>query len=280
MKILFAILTVITALIATATASRADITLTFGTYAGDKPSETVRELKPFLDYLAYQIQITLGEPVTIVMKIAPTYDQAIDNLINGTVDFSRFGPSSYVLAKTRAPTLRIIATEAQNSQRPYKGVIAVHKDSDIRHIADLRGRSFAFASPFSTIGRYFAQSQLLTAGIDSQGLSHHMFLNRHDRVGVAVAAKTYDAGALETQTFQRLIQDGAPLRSIKDFDQTPKPWIAGETMPESLIPIIRDIMLHVRDKAALSAVAQSGFVIGNDSYYQPVRDAMAQSRGF
>ena len=51
-------------------------------------------------------------------------------------------------------------------------------------------------------------------------------------------------------------------------------------MPESLIPIIRDIMLHVRDKAALSAVAQSGFVIGNDSYYQPVRDAMAQSRGF
>ena len=93
----------------------ADTNLIFGTYAADKPTETVKTFKPFLAYLADEMSENLGERVTISMQIARSYENGIDDLVTGKVDFARFGPASYVTAKSRNEDISIIAMESKKS---------------------------------------------------------------------------------------------------------------------------------------------------------------------
>lgn len=95
----------------------ADINLVFGTYAADKPTETVKTFKPFLAYLADEMSENLGERVTISMQIARNYEDGIDDLVSGKVDFARFGPASYVTAKSRNAEISIIAMESKKGKR-------------------------------------------------------------------------------------------------------------------------------------------------------------------
>src|ERR1700730_16064199 len=54
--------------------ARADIALRFGTYASDKPSAMVEQLRPTLDRLEQAMSERLGEPVTIKLRVARDYE--------------------------------------------------------------------------------------------------------------------------------------------------------------------------------------------------------------
>ncbi|GLQ33946.1 hypothetical protein GCM10007939_02290 [Amylibacter marinus] len=258
----------------------AEIQLTFGTYTADKPTQTVQKFKPFLDYLSEKLSDQLQEPVKIKMQISGKYEQGIDELVNGTVDFSRFGPASYVSAKDRNTDIEIIAMESQNGKKTFKGIIAVHEDSDIQTLADLADRSFAFGDPLSTIGRYLAQSELIEAGIFEADLSDHAFLGRHDRVGTAVGKKDYDAGALKSSTFKKLQDKNVPIRKLVDFDNVTKPWIVRSDMDPRIVEAMRVVMLSATDKDVLKTVSKSGFIEGSDADYDDIRSAIAKSATF
>lgn len=183
LKIRAALVALILSLVPTLTL--AEISLTFGTYAADKPTETVRKYKPFLDFLAGRLTERLGEPVTIRIKIARSYADGITQLATGEVDFARFGPASYVLVSEQNPEIGIIAMESKGGgAKRFNGIIAVHADSPYQKLEDLSGQSFAFGSELSTIGRYLAQASLLEAGISGGAdLASYEFLGRHDLVG-------------------------------------------------------------------------------------------------
>ena len=89
-------------------AAKADLTLTFGTYAADKPTETVRKYRPFLSFLADRMSDELGERVTIKMKISKEYEAGIKQLADGGVDFARFGPASYVHVVEKNPDIQLV----------------------------------------------------------------------------------------------------------------------------------------------------------------------------
>ena len=167
-------------------AAQADMTLIFGTYAADKPTDTVRKYRPFLSYLAERMTVELGETVTIKMKIAKEYGAGIEQLANGDVDFARFGPASYVHVVNQNSDIQLVAMESKKGEKRFKGVIVVHADSDLQSLEQLAGQSFAFGDELSTIGRYLAQSHLLEAGISSSELQNFAYLGRHDLVGEAV----------------------------------------------------------------------------------------------
>jgi phosphonate transport system substrate-binding protein len=101
----------------------AQINLTFGTYAADKPTATVKKFAPFLDYLAKEMTLALGEPVTINIQIASQYAQAISELTEAHVDFARFGPASYVTAKRQNPNIQIIAMETKKVKKRSKALL-------------------------------------------------------------------------------------------------------------------------------------------------------------
>jgi phosphonate transport system substrate-binding protein len=261
-------------------AAIAQTQIIFGTYAADKPTETVRKFKPFLSFLEGKLTEELGEPVSIKMRISKEYADSIDQLASGSVDFARFGPASYVTLKAKSPDAQIIAMESKKGKKRFKGVVAVHADSDFVSLSDLSDSRFAFGDELSTIGRYLAQSELLAAGISGEDLGEFKYLGRHDLVGTAVGNGSFDAGALKESTFKKLVAKGVPIRALVTFENVTKPWIASTHMPPRIFKAMKTVMLDPTNKEKMKSIAKHGFLEGTNADYELIRKAMKRSENF
>ncbi len=234
--------------------AKADIALDFGLYTSDKPTEIVRAFRLVLRYLERDISARLGEKTSIRIQVAGGYEKGIENLVASQVDFARFGPASYVLAKQANPALEILAVESVHGKKIFHGVICVAQDSDVEDVRDLRGRSFAFGNEQSTIGRYLSQRHLLKNGITASDLGRYEYLGRHDKVGTAVGLGQFDAGALKEGTFKKLVAKGVSIRALATFPNVTKPWIARECLPTRIRDAIRASLLAMDYEIVLNSM--------------------------
>lgn len=262
------------------TTAAAEVVIIFGTYAADKPSAMVKQLNPSLQELRKLTQKQLGEPVDIRLKIVRGYAAGVKQIVEGKVDFMRVGPASYVKAKDANPGIQILAMEKKRGKKVFHGIIAVHKDSDIQSIGDLRGKSFGFGNQRSTLGRYFAQLYLMDAGIHASDLKSFKYLGRHDKVGRAVGSKLVDAGALEETTFHKLVKAGVPIRAIERMQNATRPWIARAGIDRRIFDGLQKAMLGLKNKQALKALRFDGFLPGTDVDYKATRRAIQENPKF
>jgi phosphonate transport system substrate-binding protein len=278
MKILTAF-AVILASIAIAPA-QADVTLKFGVYTSDKPTTMVKMFRPVLNALEAKLTEKLGEPTRISLQVAATYDQGIDDLVAGRVNFARMGPASYVVSKDRNPDLQLLAMESKKGSKTFYGIISVHQQSPIQEIGDLKGRTFAFGDERSTIGRYLSQLVLTQNEIHADDLLSYEYLGRHDRVGAAVGAGQFDAGALKESTFKKLKAKGVKIRELSRFPNVTKPWIASDNMSMEILTALREVLLDLKDPAALKAIKKDGFLPAEDSDYALIRESIQKNGDF
>ncbi|RDH89200.1 MAG: phosphonate ABC transporter substrate-binding protein [endosymbiont of Seepiophila jonesi] len=262
-----------------AAGTTAPVALTFGVYQSDKTTVMYRKFLPVLEYLQKQMESSLGQPVDIELKIFKGYDQANDALVAGEVDFVRFGPASYALAKDRNEGIQLIAMEEKKGKKRFCGMIVVRSDSPIKTLQNLKGRRFAFGSDKSTIGRYLAQAEMVKAGIHAKDLAGYDYLGRHDKVFKAVVLGDYDAGALKEATFKRNNKAG-DLRVLKTFENVTKPWIAREGLDALVVDAIRQGLLSLKDKDILKVFKASGFLPTSNDEYTFVRHGMRLSAQF
>jgi len=253
-------------------------TVTFGIYTSDKPTAMYKKFKPIVDYLQGRIKQSSGN-ATVEMKIFPSYTAAIDALVEGHVDFVRFGPASYVLANERNQNIRLLAMEHKKNEKRFNGVFIVAKKAPINSIAELKGKSFAFGNKNSTIGRYLSQAELVKAGIRSADLSKHDYLGRHDKVALAVAVGNYDAGVVKENTFKKYA-DSKGLKQIAQFPNVTKPWVTRAGINDDMFHILQQGLLELKDKTTLKALKQDGFLLAEDSDYDFVRQGMLLSKEF
>jgi phosphonate transport system substrate-binding protein len=214
------------------------------------------------------------------MQVAKDYSQGIEHLASGKVDFSRFGPASYIEAKKANSGLRILAMERVNGDKVFYGIIAVAKDNPIASVNELRGKSFAFGNDQSTIGRYLSQQFLRNNGIFSTDLSRYEYLGRHDAVGTAVGAHHFEAGALNESTFTKLVSKGVAIRELARFPNVTKPWIAREGLPPALFEAVRQALLNLSDPVLHKTLKVDGFVSGDDADYEDIRTAIEKNNLF
>ncbi|MBN1908719.1 MAG: PhnD/SsuA/transferrin family substrate-binding protein [Pirellulales bacterium] len=256
-----------------------DVNLSFGVYQTDKPSTMYQQFTPVIKQIERNMGERLGRPVRIHMVIFKTYEEANQALVDGEVDFVRFGPASYVLAKDRNPDISLLAMEHEKGKKRFHGVIVVPEHSPVQKLADLKGSRFAFGDENSTIGRYLVQDVLAKAGVHARDLAGYAYLDRHDTVAKAVALGDYDAGSVKENTFKKLNQDGK-LRVLHRFENVMKPWIARSGLDPKLLSPLRESLLAIKDPAALKALKFSGFLPAEDADYQFVRDGMKRSEKF
>jgi phosphonate transport system substrate-binding protein len=260
--------------------AQADVSITFGVYTSDKPSAMVRQLRPTLDLVEQSIAETLGEPVEIKLEVVRGYAAGAELILSGKADVMRLGPASYVKVKGKEAGIELLAMENKNGANTFEGVIVVHENSDITEMSQLRGRTFAFGSKRSTLGRYFAQLELTRAGILASDLKSYEYLGRHDKVGQAVGAGLFDAGALEGTMFKKLQAKGVPIRAIHIMRNATKAWAARAGLDPDLKQLVRQALLGINDNRALTALRFDGFLPGHDSDYDPTRAAINQNSEF
>ena len=252
----------------------------FGIYTSDKPTDVVRQFRPVLNVLENCLVSQKGQNIKIKMKVASSYEQGVEDLVKGRVDFSRLGPASYILAKKANPGISIIAVEAKKGKKVFNGVICVRKDSSIQDVTDLKGKRFAFGNERSTIGRYLSQLYLSRHGIKANDLAGYDYLGRHDKVGTAVGLGSFDAGALKESTYKKLVAKGEPLRAIAVFPNVTKPWVARQGLSDEIKNVIRICLVGMTDAKALKALKKDGFVVGQDSDYAVIREAIRDNHLF
>lgn len=260
--------------------AEAKVELTFGIYATDRPTEVVKKFKPLLSAIEKDMSKRLGEAVKIKIIVSKSYEEGVSNLSSGKVDFSRFGPASYIIATQQNPGVSILAMESKKGKKEFFGIICVQQDSNIQSLADLKGKRFAFGNQQSTIGRYLSQSQLMEAEVFAKDLESFDYLGRHDKVGAAVAAGKYDAGALKESTFKKLVKKGSKLREIARFKNVTKPWIASPDLSLSLRTALTETLLSLKDKKALGVIKKATFVAASKGDYEDIRSSMEENARF
>lgn len=256
------------------------IDLTFGVYTSNKPTAMIAKFRPLLNVLENDLSELLNEKVNIRLKIAKSYEQGRRHLLQGEVDFSRFGPVSYVMAKDQKPAISILAIESNHGLAHFKGVIAIHGDSKLTGIEQLQGKSFAFGNETSTIGRYLSQLYLYEHGIHAQDLASYKYLGRHDKVGMMVAYGHYDAGALNEKTYEQLLKKGKNLKVLASFSCPTKPWLARSGLPVEIKNALTSALLNFKDEKVLQKLKYQGFLTVDDSHYDVVRTAIKRNSEF
>lgn len=255
-------------------------TLQFGVYASDKPSTMFGKFKPILSHLETTIAASLGRRVKIKLRIFNSYDSANDALVEGKVDFVRFGPASYVIAKKRNKKIELLGKELNNGKGRFQGLIIVRKDSVFKTVKDLRGKRFAFGDENSTIGRFLSQALLLESGIRWSDFSKAEYLGRHDRVATAVLQGDFDAGAVKSSTFKKYEKHG--LVVLAPFWNVTKPWVARAGMDKELLKSLRHAVISANDTKVLKRVGKSlsGFAEAKDSDFDVIRQGMKAAEEF
>lgn len=252
--------------------------LRFGSYASERPSEELRKLEPLKKYLEASLK-KQGLPVRVELVIFPTYDEGVDALANGDIDFSRLGPVSYVLAKRKNPALTLLVGESHEGDKQFPAVMIVAKDSPIASVADLRGKRFAFGDPSSTSGRYLPQAELAKAGITAESLASYEYLGRHDKAVFAVASGRFDAGATNINTFMKY----AEAKNLRELVRYPSPthaWAARDKLDPALATALRKALLEMTDPRLRELIDRNGFLPVTDADYDELRRVMKFARKF
>jgi phosphonate transport system substrate-binding protein len=259
--------------------AQAPTDLALGVYSYKKPTDVVREFISVTDWLSARMTQVCERPVTVRLRVFKTYDECLDRFVDGDVDFVRFGPASYALAKQRNAKIELLVAEQEDGKKRCHGVIAVRADSPVRTLTELRGRKFAFGDQNSTIGRFLSQAELVKVGVFAKDLAEYRYLDRHDKVFKAVEVGDFDAGAMHVATFEKL-NDRNQLREIARFDNVGKPWVARAGLDAALVTALRSSLLELKDEAVLKALNVHGFLPTNDKDFQLVRDGMKTAGTF
>ncbi|KMP11826.1 hypothetical protein UZ36_02975 [Candidatus Nitromaritima sp. SCGC AAA799-C22] len=236
-----------------------------------------RKFRPILDYLE-QETLAQRSPVKIKLRIFPSYEKAVDEIVEGTLDIARFGPASYIGAKARNSNIRLLVVEHKNGLKRFKGFLFSTQDTPIRSIQDLKGKSIAFGNRNSTF-TYLFMAELVKANIKAGDLERYSFLGRHDKVALAVANHNYDVGVVKENTFYKFSKS-KKLKIISEISNITKPWLVREGFPEKYYALLQSALIKLQDKTVLKNLGQDGFLLVSDEDYDYVRDGIALSQKF
>lgn len=165
-------------------------TVYFGLIPLYTPQLMYERFQPLMDYLS------ANTPYRFKMRLAKDYRDIITLLEDGSIDIAFLGGVSYTVAKNKVDLIPLLKPLNSEGKPFYRSVIITREDKEISSLSDLKGRSFAFSSRWSTSGSVVPLYQLYKHGVGLRGLSSYFHLRYHDSVAREVLKGNYDAGAV------------------------------------------------------------------------------------
>lgn len=249
---------------ATGVASPAELFL--GSVAMDVPANMVKRLSPLTQYLSQRAG------TTITFRASPSMGSAVKEFGNEFTQIAYFTPMAYIEAHAKFGAQPLAAPLTKGASA-FNLVIAVAKDSPVRSVGDLKGKSFAFGDEKALLQR----AVVVGSGLALTDLSRHAFLNHYDNIAKAVLNGDFDAGVLKDTTFDQYAARG--LRSVHVSPPLAGYVFAvGRQVPPEMVKKLRAALLELSlDTAEGRAVLQgldpgyTGFKAVSDQSYDPIR---------
>ncbi len=242
------------------------------------PSEDSRAMISQSQAMMDKLSQALGMPVKPF--VASDYNGVIEALRSKRLDVAYLGPFSYVLGTTVADIEAFAVAETKKAGRTfYHSYIIAHKDSGIKTVADLKGRTFAFVDPSSTSGHLFPKAGLIKAGFDpDKDFGRVIFSGSHDSNAISVQNRKIDAAAIADRILDAAIAKGVAKREdlviVWRSDPIPEsPTVWRRDLPADLKKKIQAAFMEVKDIPWSDQGLLNGFHPTNDAAYNVIREA-------
>ncbi|MBA4373697.1 MAG: hypothetical protein C0402_12660 [Thermodesulfovibrio sp.] len=244
----------------------------FGVIPRDNPRIMYEKYQPLLDYLA------LKTPYTYELVLKKNYEETVNALGKGETDVALLGPLTYLEAHAKYGAISILKPKGGDGTARYRTVIIKKKDSPLRSLSDLKGKSVAFASSKSTSGNLIPRYMLANAGIHLSDLGNYANFDYHDSVVKAVLKGQYAAGAVRDSVAGKYVKLGLETIAVSEFIPT-GPLVAAPGTPFSVIENIKQALLALSPQNSegkkvlkrLDEDFKSGFTEATDKDYADIR---------
>jgi phosphonate transport system substrate-binding protein len=187
---------------AQATSAEPQQTLVLGRVSDD-PKQHYEQLRPLLDYVVPRMRDVGIREGRILM--ARDSQQMISYLRRHRVDWLTETPSMAVAYRDRAGAKILLSTE-RGGGRMYHTVFFVRRDSGIRSLHDMVGKTIAFQNLYSTSSYFAPAAELLGAGLQLELLLSPMDRPEPHSVGYLFARSEAN---ISTWVHKRLVDAGA-----------------------------------------------------------------------
>lgn len=239
------------------------------------PVDTVKYYQGIVDYVSQK----LGIPAEMIQR--RTYAEMDRLLEAGEVDVAFLCSAPYVKNRREFGVELLVAPQVDGKPF-YNSYIIVHKDSGIRSLEDLKGKTFAFTDPRSNSGKLYPEYALAR-----KGFSIHSFFERyvysysHNKSIELVAKKVVDGAAVESLVYEFMRETHSPYtEQTKVVMKSPEfgipPVVVSRDVSGFLREKIREIFLEMhtdsKGNAILDAMHIDRFIKVPDSNYDSIRE--------
>jgi len=226
----------------------------------------------------------VGVPVRVT--VASDYAAVVEALRNRTADLAFVHPVGYVLANREAKAM-IVAKDQWHGNTSYTARIYVRKESGLKTLEDLRGKTIAFVDPSSSSGYVYPMVMLIQKGLVTNRdpktfFKEFVFSGSHDAGLMALLNGHVDALASFDQAREQYLKDPAQREKliwVAESAPIPEGGIcARDGLDPALFAKVRAALLSMKGPAyepILKALYDiDGFEPAEDREYEVVRAAM------
>lgn len=143
------------------------------------------------------------------IKAGASYAAVVEGMCNDKADIAWFGAVTYGQANDKCG-VDLLAVDVKKGDSSYYSGIFVRKDSGIKTLSDLKGKSMAFGSPNSTSSFNFPVAMLIAAKVDPvKDLKKVIIAGSHSASLAALSARKVDAAASSYNSFAKAAKKGA-----------------------------------------------------------------------
>jgi phosphonate transport system substrate-binding protein len=216
--------------------------------AYENPDQLLEDVRPVVAYLEQR----LGRKVKAF--VATDYAGVVEALRNQTADMGFMGPLQYLLAHQEAGAVPLVG-EVYNGRPTYVSRIFVRKDSGIRKLEDLRGKTIAFVDPLSSSGYLYPLETFRRAGLiakreDGEQFFRRIYFAGGDEQAIrAVLNKFVDAAGIGEYSFNLLRgEERDQVVAIAESPRIPSHCVvARKGLDAATLAALQDALLALND---------------------------------
>lgn len=241
------------------------------------PRLTEKEMVEGFTPLAKYLEKELGVKVTLV--VPKDFETWTKDAKAGAYDIAYTNPYLYVVVKKDVKVAEplVIASEPEIGKQLF-GTIIVKKDSPIKSIADLKGKTIAATDPGSA-GAYLVQMLMLQkAGLKKEDVKL-IFEKKRDPVADAVLAGKAEAGFVRDDDVEKLKAGADKFRKLGKSDPIPN-WtiLIAKKMDPAMASKLKAALLKLKvgDLQSIKILAPAridGFVPTTEKDFNVMIDA-------
>jgi phosphonate transport system substrate-binding protein len=248
------------------------------------PSQKPTDLLATGEEFALVLGKLAGTPVRVT--VASDYAAVIEALRNRSADLAFVHPGGYVLASREAKA-RIVAKNLWHGKASFTARIYVRRESGIKTVEELRGKTIAFVDPASSSGYIYPMVLLIKRGLVTNRdpkifFKEVVFSGAHDASMRALLNGHVDAIASFDMAREQYLKDPAErerLVFVAETEPIPEAGIAArDGLDPAVFAKVRAALLQIRGPAHAPLLKRlydiDGFEAAEDREYDPVRAAI------